>query len=268
MVGWSACTIDGSNVSCSAAQYAENRDTVVHLRVSSLWTDTGFNLDNGSIELVDPVSPLTPIFYSASDIFEVFDLALNDSLVQTTILQILGGNSVGSGINSDIEPWYLRNLIASPLFEYNQGTQWVGVYDGIPSMYVKGHYATEIYRLVIPDYSLFLFTLLAVGVLVWCLSVFIFCWVFAKELTPNGSEFAEWDFASKCVVIDGCDDTGMAELMSGLANASSQEVKERIKSKRIGVGAVGDTTMSGVESRIVMATNGALRPLKSNKVYA
>jgi hypothetical protein len=235
---------------------------------SSVWTNTGFNLENGSIELVNPVSPITPIFYSASDIFEVFDLVLNDSLVQTTILQILGGNESVSGIKSDIEPWYLRNLIASPLFEYNSGRQWDGIYDGVPSMYVEGHYATEIYGLVIPDYSLFLFTLLALGVLVWCLSVFLFCWVLGKELTPNGSEFAEWDFASKSVVVVGCEDTGIAGLMSGLANASSQEVKERIKSKRIGVGAVGDPSVSGVEGRIVMATNGALRPLKSNKVYA
>jgi len=265
--GWSACLAD-TNGDCTTPpdQWATNIPTAIHLRMSTVLTNTAFNLDNGSIASVTPVSPVAPVLYPANGIFGVLDQALSNSSVQSLIYWMLNENSL-VGVVGDIESSALRNLITCAFYEYNWGTDWTHISDALPTMRVEGYYAAESYRLVIADYSLVLFVLLASGVLTWCLSVLLFCWFVGKGLTPNRSDFAEWDFASKCVG-SGYQDRGMSGLMRGLANATSREVNERIKSKWIIVGVVDDPNAPVAEGRVVIATEGvAVRPLKSNSMY-
>lgn len=235
--------------------------------MSSLSTETAFNLANGSIESVNPVTPLTPVLYSAGSIFDIVNLALSNSLFRDWIFWILNENSL-IGIQSDIEPSALRNLLVMPFYQYNWGTDWESVSDAIPSMYGEGYYATERYRVVIADYSLLIFTILAVGELLWSLGVLLFCWFLGDGLMPNHSDFPEWDFASKCVGVDPLkEDLAMAGLMRGFANARTDDIKERIKDKLMFVGAIDDQAVPEAEGRVAMGSEGTLWPLMSNKIY-
>lgn len=211
-----------------------NLTTILHLRMSSLLAETVFGLEDGVIKSSKPVSSLTPTLYSAEDIFQVLNPALSNSSIQISISSTINDNSF-SGIYGDVEPAALRNLMASAFYEYNWGTDWNQTSDAVPSMYVNGYYAVERFRLIIAAYTLILFTALTVGELLWSVSV-VHLNCIGDGVTPIRSVFPEWDFATKCVSAPPRQTgTGMNTLMRGLAQASSKEVIDRIKSERIKV---------------------------------
>src|SRR5271170_6463421 len=100
---------------------------------------------------------------------------------------------------------YLRNMLVFPIYAFS----WFPVDDTVttgpgflhPNDRAKttGYYVTAIYRILISTYSdLYLFTSLALCSLLSYGAVFIYFW-FKGGLVPNRSQFAEVDFASKCV---------------------------------------------------------------------
>jgi hypothetical protein len=194
--------------------------------------------------------------YSASDIFEVLNPALSNSTIQGFIATIINDNSLAN-ITGDIEPAAMRNLMACAFYEYNWGTDWNQTSDAVPSMYGYGYYAMERFRLAISHYSLALFMILTVGELVWAILV-VRSTCCGTNLSPTRSWFPEWDFACKCVRFSTRQrGTGMDSLLTGLENASSNEIMERIKSERITVQALWEPEATGIGDQAGFATTGS-----------
>jgi hypothetical protein len=229
--------------------------TILHLRMSSLFADTVYDLENGVIQSIDPVSNLSPVLYSASDIFEVLNPALSNFTIQNFIATTINDNSLAN-VTGDIEPAAMRNLMACGFYEYNWGTDWNQTFDAIPSMYGYGYYAIERFRLAISHYSLAFFIVLTVGELVWAILV-VRSTRCGGSSSPTRSWFPEWDFASKCArVSTRRRGTGMDALLTGLENASSNDIMERIKSERITVRAVWEPEHTGIRDQARLATRG------------
>jgi hypothetical protein len=227
--------------------------TILHLRMSSLFADTVYDLETGAIQSSDPVSNISPVLYSASDIFEVLNPALSNSTIQDFIATIINDNSLAN-ITGDVEPAAMRNLMACAFYEYNWGTDWNQTWDAVPSMYGYGYYTIERFRLAIAHYSLALFMILTIGELVWAILVVrsTYC---GSNLSPARSWFPEWDFACKCVRVSTLQrGTAMDSLLTGLENASSNDIIERIRSERITVRALWEPEPMGSGGQTGFAT--------------
>lgn len=227
--------------------------------MSSLFADTVYDLDNGAIQSSYPVSNLSLVLYPARDIFEALNPALSNSTIQDFVATIINDNTLAN-ITGDIEPAAMRNLMASAFYEYNWGTDWNQTSDAqaIPSMYGHGYYAIERFRLAIAHYSLALFVILTVGELVWAILV-VRSTCCGSSLSPIRSWFPEWDFACKCGRVSTRQQgTSMESLMTGLENASSKDIMERIKSERITVRALWELEPTGMRDEAGLATSGTV----------
>lgn len=223
--------------------------------MSSLLADTVFNLENGAIQSSNRVSSLSPTLFNATDIFTALNPALSNLFIQQSISTTINDNSL-SGIDGDVEPAALRNLLASALYEYNWGNDWNQTSDADLSLHVVGYYAKERFRLVIANYSLVLFTILAVSELIWSLLVLRSICT-RNGLVPIRSEFPEWDFASKVVRVSPRHmRTGMDSLMRDLPSGSSKEIMERIKSERMMLRELYDPEVAGMRRQVELATRG------------
>jgi hypothetical protein len=259
-IGWTACPFDNTTWQCNTPEneWINNKlTTILRLRMSSLFADTVFNLKNGAIQSSNYVSSLSPTFYSARHIFTALNPALSNLFIQQSISTTINDNSL-SGIEGDVEPAALRNLLASALYEYNWGNDWNQTSDAVSNMYVHGYYATEKFRLVIADYSLALYTILTVGELIWCLLILGFI-CFGKSLIPTMSGFPEWDFASKCVRVSPRQiGTGMDSLMRDLSSGSTKDVMKRIKSEQMTVRTIYGSEAAGVQGQVWIVSRGRI----------
>ena len=124
--------------------------------------------------------------------------SINGTNLPQELLYVLSGaieiNSF-QGRVSGIEYQYFRNTLALPLIFCN--INFFADQPYVPdTLIVNGYLAKDVCRLVISNYSLYIFTILAIVAIIWCAGVIVYCWVFGA-LAPNLSLFPEIDFASK-----------------------------------------------------------------------
>lgn len=254
-------------------------NTTTQLHVSSLYATSAYNLDNSSILSVEITAPAVPFNYSAADVMAVLEIGFlpykaNESNSATYVLYYIAyviSKYSAYGVVSDVEYRLLRNILALPLYSVNQNRIWPSeTVDLLPNqdLYVPGYLAKDVNLVLISDYSLYTFTVLALLSLLWCACVLVYCWVIGEN-TPNISQYPEFDFASKCKASSGMDETGMAIVLEGLGNSNSTDIENRIQGTNIFVRAARPDydELCNFEGRVVLATNGKLEKLKAKKKY-
>ena len=100
----------------------------------------------------------------------------------------------------------------------------------------------------------------------WCFSVLNYCW-FADGLTPNGSSYPELDFAACALPLNyEQDDAVIGNLLPGLGNANDKPIEQRIKFRKIFVGA--QIIDSVAPERVVMTTSKpGIKSLEAGRKY-
>ena len=119
-----------------------------------------------------------------------------------------------------------------------------------------GYFADSMYRVKIARYSLYTFTVLALGTLCWCAGVLMYSWI-AGGVAPNSSQYPEIDFASKCtfgVSGAGDQDAAMSIVLHGLSNATSKNVETQIKQRSVFVGAYSVAHGNEIEERVALVS--------------
>jgi hypothetical protein len=237
-------------------------------------------LDNSSIQSVEITVPAVPFNYSAADVIAVLQIGFlpykfaNESNGATYVLSYIAeviSRCSTYGVVSDDEYRLLRNILALPLYSVNSNRIWPNeTLDLLPNqdLHVTGYLAKDVNLVVISDYSLYTFTVLALLALTWCACVLVYCWVIGDH-APNISQYPEIDFASKCKASSSMDETGMAIVLRGLGNSNSTDVENRIQGTSIFVRAERPDydEPCNLEGRVVLATNDKLEKLKAKKKY-
>ena len=163
----------------------------------------------------------------------------------------------------------MRNILTIPLLVINAEQLPIsGNFDIPGDLAVYGYAAKSHYRLVISNYSLYTFTVLALMAIIWSGCVLAYCWGFGG-VVANMSQFAEIDFASKCVEgVSAGKDLGMSAMLYGLGNTATAEVKEGIREKTIFLGALrSDVMFPSVEGRVVLSTTDEVDELTERRKY-
>jgi len=248
----------------------------LQLHVSSGFANVGYNLDNSTIQFAEYTAPPTPYFYSPADILTVLEVGFGNvensssylpsvymvgfvaSLVQTNSL---------IGVESGYEASIFRNILTIPLVYVNL-LQFGNASDLPMDSLVSGYAAKSHYRVIISNYSLYTFTVLAIMAMCWSGCVLAYCWGLGN-VEANMSHFAEMDFASKCVQgVLARKDLGIGEIFYGLGNTATTEVKERIKGKLLFLGAMkSDALFPSTEGTVVLSTAGEVEELIERKKY-
>lgn len=95
----------------------------------------------------------------------------------------------------------------------------------------------------------------------------LYCWTLGR-VVPNVSRFPEINFASKCTDVrterDGTG-AGVDVLLEGLGNANSKQIVERLREKKVFVGAIRRDDIS--EGAIVLVTNDKVEELEVGNKY-
>jgi len=271
-----ACLPTDANCLSASGNWGTSLNTSFQLRIWSQRYDVAWDLTNATIIGATPSagSPTVQVSYSAADIFAVYNLAFVSNVANGTTyyspLEFLVYNTIITnsyrGRNADIEYQLLRNVIALPMTLYNWGEWWNTTSQAPPELHVKGYLANVRFRLIIAEYSLWLYMVLAAGTCAWCLFVLLYCW-FKGRLTPNESSFPEWDFAARCVVQPTDRNASMKTFMKGLANANNEDIQKRIRQKKLYLGAVESTRDPTMRGSIALATSTGLSRLHGNEVY-
>jgi hypothetical protein len=237
-VGWTACSAAKNECTPTSDQWSSHLKTAVTLQLSSLKTQTSYDLTNASIQDVIPLSPPIPVVYPAQDILKVFDLAFgvppgqNVSALLSTVFWTINANSL-SNRQSDLEAQLLRNVLAVPLYLYNYGTMALNITDDTSEMHVTGHLVETKYRITVADWSLYTFMVLAEIVLFWCLFVLVYALLLGGTM-PNTSDYLEWDVAAKCVGRN----RDLEEMMRGTGNATGSLIRRRMRGYKVFVGSI------------------------------
>jgi hypothetical protein len=100
-----------------------------------------------------------------------------------------------------------------------------------PAPLYHGYVAKETYRIIVSTYSQYVFAVLGCVTVVWCGVLLIYCGL--SGVGPNLSLFPEFDFATKVDISEG-----MPDLLAGMGNATSAEIKERIKGEKLYSGCI------------------------------
>lgn len=284
--GWLACpynvTVDFGCFSGPAAwNYTLTR--TVQLHISNYLADIVYSIPDGEIQSVSPLSDPIPSFYSAIDLLEVYSIAFNVTLTSsanlfqalteiptTLFLYVVGmiDATSGAGRQTGVETAAFQNLLALPLYavNYNKLREYG---DPLPPdlqyLITSGYFANSLYRIVIANWTLYVFTIISTCTLVWCAAMLVYCWV-AKVVMPNTSDYPEFDFASKCLANNGehCEeDGGLRTIFDGFGNADTANIVEQIKARRLFVGA----RTLGPSERVVIVADNPLRELEAGKKY-
>ena len=255
-----------------------NFNASLQLHVSSGFVNAGYNLDNSSIDFVEYTRRPIPYNYTPADIFDVlyvgfgFYNSSNDySVISGVILDELAVDIQGGsllGIASGEELNLVRNILTIPLHSVNLLNFPVDNTSLPGDAVVNGYLAQSHYRVLISNYSLYTFTLLAVIAMCWSGCVLAYCWGFGG-VQANMSHFPEMDFAAKCIPkASEHEDLGMGEMLYGLGNTESGEVKKRIKGKMVFLGAMNSPALfPSIEGTVVLSTKGKVEELKRRKKY-
>ena len=181
--------------------------------------------------------------------------SIAESLLNMLVIEI-DTNSADSGISSG---GLFSNLIILPLYTFNIGTITPNITNwAYPEKFLTtAYFAKPIYRLIISNYSLYIFTILAYGTMIWCAAVLWHCWK-QQGLSPNLSHFPEIDFATKYA-------TNMPSILQRLGNAGTRDIENQITKKFIFVGAARDN--DEMAPRIVFSTDGNVKNLISRREY-
>jgi hypothetical protein len=138
-----------------------------------------------------------------------------------------------------------------------------------PDMYVPGYLAASKLCLVIANRSLYTFLVFADLVLVCCFCILLYCWVWGG-IAPNLSAFPEWDFTSRLLPTSSTkeareDNWSMEKVTTGLGNADTKIVKDRMKAIRIYLGVKVE---EGEKQLVTFVTkDGVVSPLESSQLY-
>jgi hypothetical protein len=244
----------------------------MQLHVSTFQATTVYSLENSSILSVEATTFPVPFNYSAIDVLQVLGLGLqvNSSNQTSNILNVVNQQlaNANNGESLSLADPLLRNIVALPLYSANgniDAQEYEGNLTFPNNMLTTGYFAQAVSRVIIADYSLYMFTLLAVLALLWCACGLGYCWIHGG-VVPNGSQYPEIEFASKCVVTPNeMDYVGVDVLLKGLGNGNSRDIERRIKSKRIFVGAPHDVMPSAIV--LVTAKNDQVEGLKAGNKY-
>lgn len=257
-VGWIVCPDNMAAIDrCKtpSGSWRSHRNVTIQLRASSMRLTTVYSLQNSSILSTGIKGAMTSIDIPRQKIFAVLDNRWNltyPNPVQAQMLLMLAhllnqGNVDGRGAWTDSD--LLRSFLAFMLHLLS---------DPLPAgLDVHGYVAREGYRIIISKYSQYLFTVLCFSSATWSAAVLVYC--YKVGLGPNNSLFPEVDFAAKVVK----QNNGVQELLGGLGNATTSEVKKRIRGKFV---YVGDSASEG-EPRVVIATESRLGRLTSGRLY-
>ena len=216
---------------------------------------TAYSLQNSSILSTGIKGAPTSIDIPRQKIFAVLDNMWNltsPDPVQSQMLLMLAhllnqGNLDGRGAWTDSD--LLRSLLAFMLHLLS---------DPLPAgLDVHGYIAREGYRIIISKYSQYLFTVLCLSSVAWSATLLVYCYKVGRG--PNNSLFPEIDFAAKVVK----QMNGVPEFLGGLGNATTTEVKKRIRRKSVYVG--GSASEGGM--RVTIATEPRLAKLTSGRSY-
>jgi hypothetical protein len=176
-------------------------------------------------------------------------------------LAIMLALEVGAGDGSvqrkaNLETQLFHNLLTLPLYTFNVGMMTPYETPYPDNFRTTGYYTRSIYRILIADYSLYLFSGLAIGALVWCGIVLSYCWRQPRHV-PNLSAFPELDFATKYVA-------GSSYSLQGLGNAGTRETVNKITGK-IFVGAARDS--DEMTTPIIFSVDGNVDALRTKQLY-
>jgi hypothetical protein len=162
--------------------------------------------------------------------------------------------------NGDIAGYTLfRNLLALPLFLPSTKPSFQVEPEKTDNYIVK-----QVYRVVLSLFSIYVFCILSGISLVWCGWVMLYCWV-TGPIVANLSQFAEVDFAAKggieCLRVDGA----LTGKYSGLGNASTEDIQERLTGKLVFLGAVQGTLRE--EAVVLQQRRDSMETLVAGKEY-
>jgi hypothetical protein len=176
----------------------------------------------------------------------------------TALLTLEITTNSGQGKPSVLEKELFQNLITLPLYTFNLGALTLNNTDlELPEKFNSTEYYTKrIFRVLISNYSLYIFTAFALSTLIWCCAIFWYCWS-RRSLAPNVSCFPEVDFATKYAV-------GTPYLFQGLGNACSRDI-EHIVGRQIFVGATKDRDK--YSAHIVLSVDRDMDSLVAGKKY-
>jgi hypothetical protein len=280
IVAWTTCPGASTPLDC-VSQISGFTDFNVsfQLHVSSGFVNAGYDLDNSSIEFVTYTAPPSPYNYTSGDIFDVlhagfgfYNQSNNSNLLISA--NILGGfayqiqeNSL-IGVVSGDELNVARNILTIPLIIVNE-VEFQDPNFVVPGDYaVNGYLAKSHYRVLISNYSLYTFSILAIIAMCWSGCVLVYCWRFGG-VQANMSHFAEIDFAAKCSPGSSAhNDLGMGDMLHGLGNTESGEVKKRTKGKTVFLGAMKSYALfPSIEGTVVLSTKGEVGELRQKEKY-
>lgn len=259
--GWTVCpdNVVSEGECLTQAEWISSPTLTTQLSVSKFYSTTEYSLQNSSIVSVVPTSPPNSTFIGASDVISILDFAFNStgpnnsSTSQTllTVVSIINATSTQASI-LPLELTILRSVLGFAILGFTD----IPLPSPLP---ISGFVARGVSWLLVSPLSRLFFIILSLSTFTWCMGVLVFCF-FKACPPPNFSRFPEMDFATKMITDGG---SGIPAWLAGLGNATSQEVKRRIKGKNIYVGSLSS---DGVE-RVIISTTSVPEKLKYGESY-